>query len=89
MRGRSNSAFLETMIRKLRSLAKSFRPATSTITRRSMWMTIRGLLIPAPLSEAQVRQAQDLAIRTFQALECSGHGACRSVPGETHGTISC
>jgi D-alanine-D-alanine ligase len=30
------------------------------------------LLIPAPLSEPQVREAQDLAIRTFQALECSG-----------------
>jgi D-alanine-D-alanine ligase len=30
------------------------------------------LLIPAPLDAAQVRQAQDLAIRTFQALECSG-----------------
>jgi D-alanine-D-alanine ligase len=32
------------------------------------------LLIPAPLSEAQVREAQDLAIRTFQTLECSGMG---------------
>jgi D-alanine-D-alanine ligase len=30
------------------------------------------LLIPAPLTEPQVRQAQELAIRTFQALECSG-----------------
>jgi len=30
------------------------------------------LLIPAPLDPAQVRQAQDLAIRTFQALECAG-----------------
>ena len=30
------------------------------------------LIIPAPLSEQQVRQAQDLAIRSFQALECSG-----------------
>jgi D-alanine-D-alanine ligase len=32
------------------------------------------LLIPAPLSEEQVRQAQALAVRTFQALECSGLG---------------
>jgi D-alanine-D-alanine ligase len=30
------------------------------------------LIIPAPLSEQQVRQAQDLAIRSFQALDCSG-----------------
>jgi D-alanine-D-alanine ligase len=30
------------------------------------------LLIPAPLSEAQVRQAQSLAVQAFQALECSG-----------------
>ncbi len=30
------------------------------------------LIIPAPLSEEQVRQAQDLAIRSFQALDCSG-----------------
>jgi D-alanine-D-alanine ligase len=30
------------------------------------------LLIPAPLSEPQVRQAQDLAIRSFKVLECSG-----------------
>lgn len=30
------------------------------------------LLIPAPLSEQQVRDAQDLAIRSFQALECAG-----------------
>lgn len=32
------------------------------------------LIIPAQLSEEQVRQAQELAIRTFQALECSGLG---------------
>lgn len=32
------------------------------------------LIIPAALSEDQVRQAQDLAIRTFRALECSGLG---------------
>jgi D-alanine-D-alanine ligase len=32
------------------------------------------LLIPAPLSEAQVREAQDLAIRTFKVLEGSGLG---------------
>jgi D-alanine-D-alanine ligase len=30
------------------------------------------LLIPAPLDANQVRQAQDLAIRAFRALECSG-----------------
>jgi D-alanine-D-alanine ligase len=30
------------------------------------------LLIPAPLSEEQVRIAQELAVRTFQVLECSG-----------------
>ena len=30
------------------------------------------LLIPAPLSEEQVRNAQELAVRTFQVLECSG-----------------
>jgi len=30
------------------------------------------LLIPAPLTPDQVRAAQDLAIRSFQALECSG-----------------
>jgi D-alanine-D-alanine ligase len=30
------------------------------------------LLVPAPLSEAQVRQAQALAVQAFQALECSG-----------------
>ena len=32
------------------------------------------LIIPAPLTEPQVRQAQELAVRTFQALECSGLG---------------
>ena len=32
------------------------------------------LLIPAPLNEQQVRQAQELAVRTFQALDCSGMG---------------
>ncbi|HET9942620.1 MAG TPA: D-alanine--D-alanine ligase family protein, partial [Terriglobia bacterium] len=32
------------------------------------------LLIPALLSDSQVREAQDLAIRTFQALDCSGMG---------------
>ena len=32
------------------------------------------LIIPAPLSEAQVRQAQELAVRTFQALDCAGMG---------------
>jgi D-alanine-D-alanine ligase len=32
------------------------------------------LVIPAPLGEAQVREAQDLAIRTFKALEGSGLG---------------
>jgi D-alanine-D-alanine ligase len=30
------------------------------------------LIIPAALSEEQVRQAKDLAIRTFRALDCSG-----------------
>ena len=30
------------------------------------------LLIPAPLTPEQVRTAQDLAIRSFQALECAG-----------------
>jgi D-alanine-D-alanine ligase len=30
------------------------------------------LLIPAPLTDEQVREAQDLAIRSFRALECSG-----------------
>jgi D-alanine-D-alanine ligase len=30
------------------------------------------LLIPAPLTEGQVRDAQDLAIRSFQALDCAG-----------------
>jgi D-alanine-D-alanine ligase len=30
------------------------------------------LLIPAPLNEAEVRQAQALAVQAFQALECSG-----------------
>ena len=30
------------------------------------------LLIPAPLDAAQVREAQDLALRSFQALDCSG-----------------
>jgi D-alanine-D-alanine ligase len=30
------------------------------------------LVIPAPLTEQQVREAQDLAIRSFQALECAG-----------------
>ena len=30
------------------------------------------LLIPAPLSEEEVREAQALAVRVFQALECSG-----------------
>jgi D-alanine-D-alanine ligase len=30
------------------------------------------LLIPALLDDDQIRQAQDLAIRTFRALECSG-----------------
>jgi D-alanine-D-alanine ligase len=30
------------------------------------------LLIPAPLDEKQIRQAQDLAIRAFRVLECSG-----------------
>jgi D-alanine-D-alanine ligase len=30
------------------------------------------LLIPAPLSEAEVRDARELAVRAFQALECSG-----------------
>src|SRR6185503_822209 len=30
------------------------------------------LLIPAPLDANQTQQAQDLAIRAFQALECSG-----------------
>lgn len=30
------------------------------------------LLIPAPLDETQVRQAQELAVRTFRVLECSG-----------------
>ena len=30
------------------------------------------LLIPAPLTEQQVREAQELAIRSFQALECAG-----------------
>jgi D-alanine-D-alanine ligase len=30
------------------------------------------LLIPAPLTPEQVRDAQDLAIRSFQALECAG-----------------
>jgi D-alanine-D-alanine ligase len=30
------------------------------------------LLIPAPLDESQTQQAQDLAIRAFRALECSG-----------------
>ena len=30
------------------------------------------LLIPAPLSDAQVREAQDLALRSFKVLECSG-----------------
>ena len=32
------------------------------------------LLIPAPLTDSQVHEAQDLAIRTFQALDCSGMG---------------
>jgi D-alanine-D-alanine ligase len=32
------------------------------------------LIIPAALSEAQVRQAQELAVRTFQALDCAGMG---------------
>jgi D-alanine-D-alanine ligase len=30
------------------------------------------LLIPAPLTEAQTREAQDLAVRAFRALECAG-----------------
>jgi len=30
------------------------------------------LLIPAPLTEGQVRDAQNLAIRSFQALDCAG-----------------
>jgi D-alanine-D-alanine ligase len=30
------------------------------------------LLIPAPLSDEQVRDAQEIAVRAFQALECSG-----------------
>ena len=30
------------------------------------------LIIPAQLSKEQVREGQDLAIRTFQALDCSG-----------------
>jgi D-alanine-D-alanine ligase len=30
------------------------------------------LIIPAPLKEAQVRNAQALAVQAFQALECSG-----------------
>jgi D-alanine-D-alanine ligase len=30
------------------------------------------LLIPAPVSEAQAREAQDLAVRAFRALECAG-----------------
>lgn len=30
------------------------------------------LLIPAPLSESQTKEVQDLAIRTFLATECSG-----------------
>jgi D-alanine-D-alanine ligase len=32
------------------------------------------LLIPAPLTEAQVREAQRLATQTFRTLECSGLG---------------
>lgn len=32
------------------------------------------LLIPAPLSEAQVEEAQSLALRTFKVLDCSGLG---------------
>jgi D-alanine-D-alanine ligase len=30
------------------------------------------LLIPAPLDESQIQQAQDLALRAFRTLECSG-----------------
>jgi D-alanine-D-alanine ligase len=30
------------------------------------------LLIPAPLDANQIQQAQDLAMRAFRALECSG-----------------
>jgi D-alanine-D-alanine ligase len=32
------------------------------------------LLIPAPLTEAQVREARRLAVETFRVLECSGLG---------------
>ncbi|NLL43539.1 MAG: D-alanine--D-alanine ligase [Firmicutes bacterium] len=32
------------------------------------------LIIPAPLDEKQVEQIQDLAVRAFQAVDCSGMG---------------
>ena len=56
--------------RRCRSPARSCRATSSTPTPTNTSRTRAELLAPAPLTPEQTREAQDLAVRAFEACRC-------------------
>ena len=71
-RERSSVRSWGTPIPRRRSPGKSSPGRASTTTGPSIWTTSTELVVPAPLRSDQVERVQELALRSFQVLECQG-----------------